>query len=1397
MSINSAHNDNRMYTIGGSIPIDGGAAGGSAAVAPISGMAAMAVRQDAVGPLPGVDDGDFSALQVDANGALKIAGSVTAGTIGPGPEAAAQRVTFADEISAEPGDTYAAGDRGVIGITRRQDGEVSAAAADGDLSALITDSTGRLKVTGAISSITGDVAVINGTGGSLTVDDGGTSLTVDGTVDVGTVTTLTSITNDVNIADGGNSITVDDGGASLTVDGTVDVGTVTTLTSITNDVNIADGGNSITVDDGGASLTVDGSVAVSGITGDVAVINGTGGTLTVDDGGTSLTVDGTVDVGTVTTVTAVTSITNDVNIADGGNSITVDDGGASLTVDGSVAVSGITGDVAVINGTGGTLTVDDGGTSLTVDGTVDVGTVTTLTSITNDVNIADGGNSITVDDGGASLTVDGTVDVGTVTTLTSITNDVNIADGGNSITVDDGGASLTVDGSVAVSGITGDVAVINGTGGTLTVDDGGTSLTVDGTVDVGTVTTVTAVTSITNDVNIADGGNSITVDDGGGSLTVDGSVAVSGITGDVAVINGTGGSLTVDDGGTSLTVDGTVDVGTVTTVTSITNDVNIADGGNSITVDDGGTSLTVDGTVDVGTVTTVTAVTSITNDVNIADGGNSITVDDGGGSLTVDGSVAVSGITGDVAVINGTGGSLTVDDGGTSLTVDGTVDVGTVTTLTSITNDVNIADGGNSITVDDGGASLTVDGTVDVGTVTTVTSITNDVNIADGGNSITVDDGGASLTVDGSVAVSGITGDVAVINGTGGSLTVDDGGTSLTVDGTVDVGTVTTLTSITNDVNIADGGNSITVDDGGVSLTVDNTTLSVVGAGAEATAQRVTLAEELSHIEGEAAVTATDRGVEIMARRRDTEGVAGTVADDDYTPLQTDALGRLRTTLPDTTLLEVGDVPAAGNRGIEVLARRQDATGPQTGVVDGDYSGLQTDRLGALKVALNDTDQDARWDQFEQLRVSESDIAFESIFYNTKRTHDWTEDAFGLSTVTYTAGTTPFVDLNYVAGAGVQRATLQTQRSMFAKPGRGMFVVLDMILTTAATHPLEGLTVAGLGGELGIQGGVFFGLLAASNALIVVRVNITVGGDGTAFFTQPGFNIDPLDGTGISGVTLDTTERNSYYIEYPPSGVGEIIMGVIIDGKIIPAHRFQHSNSGAPTPSLKYMSLPIRFDISGTALTSSAALRVFSVSVATPGKATYRDTQHYYKLRTSPRTDVSTTFVPLIAYRVKYGDTTTLDPQIYTSIAPTQLIVDITSTNTPMECVLLRYITPSGTGSPPISPAPTWIDFSTDTGVNLLNGLDSAVEYAVPANGSTLDITTARTYEIVSGATLTNLLNQEIVNRTYSGYNIIRPLTGGPPNFTQPITDIFVVAVRRLTAGTSSVVGGMRWEEIE
>lgn len=80
-----------------------------------------------------------------------------------------------------------------------------------------------------------------------------------------------------------------------------------------------------------------------------------------------------------------------------------------------------------------------------------------------------------------------------------------------------------------------------------------------------------------------------------------------------------------------------------------------------------------------------------------------------------------------------------------------------------------------------------------------------------------------------------------------------DGGTTRIVVKTDAAGRVTTDSTLqvadtdvsnANPVPVSDAGTTLSVDDGAGSLTVDNAALSVVGAGAEATAQRVTLSTE-------------------------------------------------------------------------------------------------------------------------------------------------------------------------------------------------------------------------------------------------------------------------------------------------------------------------------------------------------------------------------------------------------------------------------------------------------------------------------------------------------------------------------------------------------------------------
>jgi len=425
---------------------------------------------------------------------------------------------------------------------------------------------------------------------------------------------------------------------------------------------------------------------------------------------------------------------------------------------------------------------------------------TTLTNIETAIQIMDdwdSANTCKVSDGGGSLTIDNAK----LTALSfNIASDLKITLDGEEVAINDGGNTITVDGTLAAtqSGAW-NVTTLDGSvvtayqGGTwnvsvqepLSVDDNGGSLTIDGTVaatqsGAWNVTTLdgSVVTAYQGGVWTVTVQEPLSVDDNGSSLTVDGTVA--------ATQSGAWNVTTLDGSVVTAFQGGTWDIGTLT---SITNDVSIDDGGNSITVDDGGGALTIDGSVTIQ---------------------EPLSVDDNGGSLTVDGTVAAtqSGAW-NVTTLDGSvvtayqGGAwsvtvqepLSVDDNGSSLTVDAVnLDI---RDLTDASDSVKIGDGvetanvnaSNELQVRDDDANTDLDTIagavagnemqVDIvadGAGLATESTLNDIKTAvqimddwDSGNTCKVSDGGGSLTVDGSVTIQE-------------PLSVDDNGSSLTVD---------------------------------------------------------------------------------------------------------------------------------------------------------------------------------------------------------------------------------------------------------------------------------------------------------------------------------------------------------------------------------------------------------------------------------------------------------------------------------------------------------------------------------------------------------------------------------------------------------------------------------------
>lgn len=369
----------------------------------------------------------------------------------------------------------------------------------------------------------------------------------------------------------------------------------------------------------------------------------------------------------------------------------------------------------------------------------------------------------------------------------------------------------------------------------------------------------------------------------------------------------------------------------------------VNDGGGSLTVDDGGVPISVD------------------------DNGGSLTVDDGGGSLTVDfGGVAQP--------ITDAGGSLTIDNA-TLAVVGGGAEAAAL--RVTVANDST-----GVLSIDDNGASLTVDNPILSVVGGGAEATAQRVTIAnDSTGVLTVDDGGGSLTVDNpilSVVGGGAEATaqrVTVANDSTGVLSVDDNGGSLTVDGTVTAdirdGAGNALTSTlvgadqALDVNIVQAVNvtiqePLSVDDNGGSLTVDNAVLSVIGGGAEATAQRVTIANDstglLSVDDNGSSLTVDNPALSVVGGGAEATALRVTIANDSTGLVSVDDGGGSLTIDGTVTAAnaagDVADDAVDSGNPVKIggVAVETDGTDPTSVNAEGDRAEVRTDRNRRLLV---------------------------------------------------------------------------------------------------------------------------------------------------------------------------------------------------------------------------------------------------------------------------------------------------------------------------------------------------------------------------------------------------------------------------------------------------------------
>ena len=106
-------------------------------------------------------------------------------------------------------------------------------------------------------------------------------------------------------------------------------------------------------------------------------------------------------------------------------------------------------------------------------------------------------------------------------------------------------------------------------------------------------------------------------------------------------------------------------------------------------------------------------------------------------------------------------------------------------------------------------------------------------------------------------------------------------------------------------------------------------------------------------------------------------------------------------------------------------------------------------------------------------------------------------------------------------------------------------------------------------------------------------------GAGDKSITQTNWNLDKLDGTGISGITLDITKTQILIIDFQALYVGRVRMGFDIDGSIVYAHEFLNANIET-SPYIQTANLPIRVGMFSSS-TVSTTMKYICSAVASEG----------------------------------------------------------------------------------------------------------------------------------------------------------------------------------------------------
>ena len=264
-------------------------------------------------------------------------------------------------------------------------------------------------------------------------------------------------------------------------------------------------------------------------------------------------------------------------------------------------------------------------------------------------------------------------------------------------------------------------------------------------------------------------------------------------------------------------------------------------------------------------------------------------------------------------------------------------------------------------------------------------------------------------------------------------------------------------------------------------------------------------------------------------------------------------------------------------------------------------------------------------DAFGRLRVSNPLTLFDS-------SHRYRDNNLWSSLVVGTGSTVGFVTaqglinigIGTTAGCSVIRETTKT---FSYQPGKSLLVLNTFVMNAPKTNLRQRV------GYFGADNGMYFEV--DGDTAYFVEKSLSLG--TTTRVAQEDWNVDKLDGTGLSGITLNSSKAEILWMDIEWLGVGTVRIGFVIDGKFIHCHSFHHANLITST-YITTASLPLRYEITNTGITTSVSnLKQVCSTVISEGGYELRGIQQAVGIPiNSPRTlGTAGTFYPVISLRLK------------------------------------------------------------------------------------------------------------------------------------------------------------------